>query len=157
MRARARFLSLALFFLGPALVARPGSAGSEGDIEALLEADRRFARETAERGADGWADFFLEDAIMFPPRGRVDGREAVRDRMQAAFAPGNPRLVWEPTEARAAESSDLGYTVGRWKSVGTDGAGGDATLAEGNYVTIWRRDANGAWRVALDIGNSDPE
>lgn len=156
MRTRTT-LSLALLLSGLAAVSRPGSGDSGDDIESLMEADRRFARETAARGADGWADTFQEDAIMFPARGRVDGREAIRERMKGAFTPGNPRLVWEPAEAWVAGSSDLGYTVGRWQSVGKDSAGGDSTLAEGNYVTIWRRDGDGEWRVALDIGNSDPD
>ena len=26
----------------------------------------------------------------------------------------------------------------------------------GNYVTIWRRQGDGSWKVAVDIGNADP-
>jgi len=129
----------------------------DAERAALLEADRQFAEETDARGADGWAERFLPDGVMFPPRGRVDGREAIRERMVPAFAPERPKLRWEPGTAVLGASADLGYTLGRWKSVAALAGGGDSTLAQGNYVTIWRKDAGGVWRVAVDIGNSDPQ
>jgi ketosteroid isomerase-like protein len=125
--------------------------------EELIEADRTFAAETLARGGNGWAEFFVRDGIMFPPSGRVDGREAIRERMLPVFAPDQPLLLWEPDSAVIAKSGDLGYTIGRWKSVGTDSTGANVILAEGNYVTMWKKDDAGVWRVALDIGNRDSE
>ncbi len=50
--------------------------------EALLEADRAFARETAARGVEGWLDFHLEDAHNVPAAGAaVVGHAAIRERM----------------------------------------------------------------------------
>lgn len=49
----------------------------------------------------------------------------------------------------------MGYTLGRWQSVGTAATGADTVLSEGHYVTIWRKTADGVWRVAVDIGNTD--
>jgi ketosteroid isomerase-like protein len=140
--------------LGPSGCSRRADSDPESAKEALLAADRAFAAETAKHGADGWADAFLENGVMFPGSGRVDGREAIRRRMQIAFAPERPRLVWEPAEAVVAGSGDLGYTLGRWRSV-KPGGGADSVLAEGNYVSVWRKDPDGAWRVAVDIGNTD--
>lgn len=157
MRWKTVILPLAMLVPGLALVARPSAPDADDPRDALMEADRRFARDTAARGADGWAETFLEDGTMFPRAGRVDGREAIRKRMEPAFTPDGPRLVWEPTEATVAASGDLGYTVGRWRSVVTGRGGEDSTGAEGNYVSIWKKTADGEWKVAVDIGNSDPE
>jgi ketosteroid isomerase-like protein len=41
-------------------------------------------------------------------------------------------------------SSDLLGRDGRWAADGS-----------GNYVTIWRRQPDGSWKVAVDIGNQD--
>ena len=138
-----------------------GSGGETVDLEAereaLLAADRAFAAETAERGGDGWADWFAEDGFMYPPAGRIEGREAIRERMRPAFAPGRPRLVWDPDQAVVGSGGDIGYTLGRWESVGQGEAGADTVLARGNYVSIWRKIPGEGWRVAVDIGNRDPE
>ena len=129
----------------------------EDERAALIAADFAFAAETLARGGNGWADFFASDGIMFPPTGRVDGREAIRETMLPVFAPDRPRLMWAPVSATVAESGDVGYTVGRWKSVGIDSTGADTVLAKGNYVTIWEKDPVEGWRVSLDIGNRDGE
>ncbi len=123
--------------------------------EALMQADRDFAADTAARGGDGWADWFAEDGLQFPSTGRIEGREAIRERMRAAFTPENPRMVWEPETAVVSEAGDLGYTIGRWRSLppGSDDIA-EAT-ASGSYVSIWRKDPSGRWRVAVDIGNED--
>ena len=122
---------------------------------ALRGADSLFGVETEARGADGWADFFLASGVMIPQHGRVDGREAIRDSMVPAFAPGQPRLRWRTTDVQVGAGGDLGYTLGRWQSVGTTATDEDTVLNEGHYVTIWRKTADGVWRVAVDIGNND--
>jgi ketosteroid isomerase-like protein len=48
----------------------------------------------------------------------------------------------------------VGYTIGRWESV-TSTAGRDSVRARGNYVTIWQKQRDGSWKVAVDIGNDD--
>jgi ketosteroid isomerase-like protein len=123
------------------------------EIDALLDADRRFAAETAARGGDGWAEFFHRDGIMFPPAGVIEGREAIREAMVPVFASGS-RLVWEPTTAVVAESGDLGYTVGRWESTAPPGEG-EPAVTHGNYVSVWRKVPGEGWRVVVDIGNRD--
>jgi ketosteroid isomerase-like protein len=128
-------------------------AASDADPGDLIKADRAFAEETKERGGDGWADFFTRDGIMFPPKGRVDGREDIREIMVPAFGPDQPRLTWEPISATIAASGEIGYTIGSWESIGTSVSGEDSVLATGNYVTIWEKDPDEGWRVAVDIGN----
>jgi ketosteroid isomerase-like protein len=123
-----------------------------GGRDSLLEADRDFAAQLAEEGSGAWADWFLEDGIMFPAQGRAEGREAIRRIMQIYDKPH--RLVMEPSEAFVAASGDLGYTIGRWRSLG--GSSGDSLLASGNYLSIWKKDPAGRWRMAVDIGNPDP-
>ena len=141
-------LLLALFACDPA-----------GDMtaqrEGLMEADRAFNRDTQARGGDGWADWFAEDGVMYPSSGRVDGREAIRAIMRAAFTPENPRLIWEPEEAMISASGDYGHTTGRWRSVSTDAFGADSVRSRGYYLTVWKYLPLEGWRVATDMGNRD--
>lgn len=92
---------------------------------------------------------------MYPGHGRVDGREAIRTFMTPTLAPDKPRLQWHTTDVHVGAGGGLGYTLGRWQSVATTATGADTVLNEGNYVTVWRKTADGQWRVAVDIGNTD--
>jgi len=120
--------------------------------DVLMEADRAFAAAVAEGGADAWASWFAEDgAVVQEGIGEVRGREAVRTLMAALDAPG-VSLQWEPERADIAASGDLGWTTG--KSV-LEGPGPDGTTVriEGVYVSIWRLQPDGTWKVVMDLGN----
>jgi ketosteroid isomerase-like protein len=127
--------------------------GPPPDPRELLDADRAFASETAARGAEGWAAWFEENGRMYRERGYVDGRAAIQAAMEPAFADSTRALRWAPDTAVVAASGDVGYTLGHWESVLRTPAG-DSVLGRGNYVTIWRRQSDGTWKVAADIGNS---
>ena len=149
MRARIQLVSLAaLAFVLGRLTAQPDPA------EVLKEADRAFDLASAKGGAAAWASFFAEDGRMFTPRGIVTGRKAIEDLMAPAFRPGSS-LRWKPLTAEIAASRDLGYTTGESIRLFTDDQG-RKMQGTGRYVTIWRKQKDGTWKVALDTGSGEP-
>jgi ketosteroid isomerase-like protein len=123
--------------------------------KALLDADRQFARETAERGVEAWAAWFTEDGTMYPARiDPVQGRAAIRELMSDLHDPrsdrGVLRLEWQPARAEVSESGELGWTTGTSRAVTPDGE------RRGKYITIWHKQADGSWKVAADLGNQGP-
>ncbi len=141
------------------LAAAAAGCGGRADVEAakaaLMAADRAFAEATARRGAAGWTSYFTEDARQFHTRGVSIGKATIRAVMTRAFADTTRRLVWHPLYAEVGRSADLGYTVGRWESRALGADGKWTADGTGNYVTIWRKQADGSWLVAADIGNQD--
>ena len=120
--------------------------------EELMEADRVFKRETEQRGVDGWVDAFARDGRMFGGT-VIEGHDAIREAM-ADLADPNFSLEWEPVFAEVSSSGDLGYTHGTYRRSFRD-ENDELVVQTGRYVTIWRRDDAGAWKVALDIGDPD--
>ncbi len=90
------------------------------DPEELVTADRRFQAETAERGTSGWVDAVLDSPDY--------------------------SLTWEPEFAEA--SGDLGYTYGTYTRATSD-TDGNKAVETGLYVTVWRRNADGAWKAVV--------
>lgn len=128
-----------------------------GDVqhrrEALLQADRAFAAATAHDRIEGWVRYFASDGAMMQGGQLIRGPAAVRTFMTPAFADSTFRLTWHPTTADVSASGDLGYTVGRWE-IRRD-AGRQEHVTTGSYVTLWKRQADGSWKVVLDTGSSD--
>lgn len=60
-------------------------------------------------------------------------------------------ISWSPVNAEVASSGDLGYSWGNWKFIAKD------TVYYGNYFTVWKKQADGNWKVALDGGNNTPK
>jgi len=126
----------------------------EADRQAIMDADRAFAQATAANGVDGWVSYFAEDGVQFRPGGTISGHAAIRDLMAPALSNPTSSLTWEPVRARVSSSGDLGYTIGRWESRAM-GPDQQEVVATGSYVSIWRKQSDGSWKVELDIGNPD--
>ena len=49
----------------------------------------------------------------------------------------------------------MGYTWGHYEGSSTD-ANGNPVKTSGRYMTIWRREKDGTWKVVLDAGANEP-
>ena len=129
----------------------PAPAGEE----ALLKADRDFNSATQAKRLEGWMSYMADDVILL--RGKpLFGAEAVRAELKEEWADPNHSLTWEPTHAEMFKSGKMGYTSGRWVYHGVNEKGEKLKL-EGNYLTVWRQEADGSWKVIWDGGTSDPK
>ena len=135
---------------------RSAPARAAESAAVLLEADRSFDIETNARGIDGWVDWFAEDGRMFPDgRDVIQGKAAIRELMGPLLSGRGNSLRWRPVAGDIAGSGDLGYTYGH-SVLRRPNDAGEMTDHFGKYVTIWKEQADGSWKVALDIGNGRP-
>lgn len=151
-RLPARSVPLICLF---AIACGPGepAATESSDADQIFAADEEFNRVTGQLGAAGWVDFFAPDGRMVANGAEITGKEAIREAMEPYLSA--VRLEWRPTRAAARAGSDLGYTVGRYRATPKENP--DSVIDTGTYVTIWERQADGSWKVALDVGSPDPE
>jgi ketosteroid isomerase-like protein len=128
----------------------PVPASVSADV--LMEADRAFAADVAVGGSEVWASWFDPDGAMIQPGiGEVRGLPDIESLMGVLDAPG-VALAWEPARAQIAASGDLGWTTGSFVSR-APGPDGVDVEGRGRYVTIWRLQADGSWKVVMDLGN----
>ncbi len=144
-------LALASF---PALAADPPATRAAKPADVLIAADLAFGRDAAARGLPGWMDWFAEDSAVFPTDAPpATGKAAVRAYYERIrFDPRN--LAWTPVRAELAASGEVGYTWGTWTWT-AKGPDGKSTSATGKYMTIWRRQPDGSYKVEADIGAPD--
>jgi ketosteroid isomerase-like protein len=120
----------------------------------LFDLEARFAKDVLARGGAGFADWFAEDGVALgngqPP---LVGRVAIAK--SANWSPQAYQLTWTPTDAQMDPSGDEGYTWGHFEGHSKDANGNPVTIT-GRYITIWRKLADGSWKVALDAGANEP-
>lgn len=123
--------------------------------EELISADELFANTVAREGFSVWSSFFSpEGSVIREGTGEIRGIDAVQASMDAATASGGLiSLTWSPERAEVSNAGDLGYTVGRYRSTGI-GLDGVKVASTGIYVSIWRRQEGGGWKVVMDLGNA---
>ena len=133
-----------------------GAPEPTDEREQLLAADRAFDQATAEKGIEGWVSFFAPNGSMLPGDDPpVTGPEAIREFMGPTLAQPDSSLRWQPTRAEVLIPGVLGMTTGRWERRSVD-AEGKPMSPMGTYVTIWKEQPDGAWKVVFDTGSPDP-
>ncbi len=121
----------------------------------LRDADLAFARATAERGLEGFRSFLAEDVMTIRPDiPVVKGAGAVAERWAPLLNDRSQSITWQPVEAVISPAGDMGFTVGTYE-IRRSGGGASGAVRTGKYVTIWKREAGGRWRVAYDSGVQD--
>lgn len=115
------------------------------DPGSLVEAERAFARDAAEKGMRAaFLAHLGEGSVVFEP-GPVDARATWEAHGS------NPGLLsWDPEHAEIAASGEMGWTTGPWEF--RPGGAADEPAAFGEYASVWRKEASGAWKFAVDVG-----
>lgn len=145
---------VATLLLAATPMAAPAAAEAP-DLEqqraAVRAADEAFARAVELRDRELFASFIAEDAT-FLGGGLTQGRDAIVIDWGIFFAAGgSAKISWRPHTVEVAASGDLAYTLGDYEvhSTGPDGRPLEST---GTYVSIWRKQADGSWKVVVDAG-----
>ncbi len=129
---------------------------SSGEVEAILQADRDFARVTADKGLEGWMSFIAHDAVKLSSTGALlKGHGQIRQHDAATmFADPAVTLHWTPTEGGIFEDQQYGYTRGRYELRKKEGDQ-FVLVGKGTYLTVWRKGEEGKWWVVTDSGLPD--
>ena len=122
----------------------------EATKRALRIADLELAKAVADRSLQTFVSLVDDDAVFFG-KGVARGKNAVSKAWLPFFTDRTLFLKWYPTQAEVSASGDLGYTIGEYERIGKDASGNPATVT-GNYVSIWRKQRDGRWKIVLDIG-----
>jgi ketosteroid isomerase-like protein len=65
-------------------------------------------------------------------------------------------LDWSPKYAEVAKSGDMGYTWGTYNLAYKD-ENGEEQKSYGKYLNVWKKQTDGKWKVAVDMGNDSPD
>lgn len=147
-------LLLAAFMLG-ALANSQSDSNATPMSAALMKIENDFMKAAADHGSQGYMSYYADDAVEVP-NGMpfLQGKAEIAKTMGFLDTPDN-HLTWTPVGAGMAASGDLGYTYGTYEFTSKDkDKDGKPTVDKGKYATIWKKQKDGTWKVALDMGNS---
>ena len=129
-------------------------AAQSKDLLDLAAAERAFATETVKVGfRDGFIKYFADDGIGFGPH-----PERTREQLQKLPPATGPRKVifnWAPMFGDISAAGDLGYTTG--PVLYTDVTENPKPPRHGMYFSVWQKQSDGSWKVAIDMGIDTPQ
>ena len=129
------------------------SVNVEQQRNALIELDRAWSQTT--KDVEKYLTYWAPDASVYPQGMPIaTGSGAIRKTITEVFAMPGFSIRWSPTKADVSASGDLGYTSGTYEMTVNDAAGKPMT-EKGKYVTVWKKQRDGQWKVMEDIFNAD--
>lgn len=127
---------------------------SSKPLDSLVAAENAFAATSVAKGIrESFLMFFAEDGINFQPY-PTKTRESFLKRPVPATRPP-VELNWRPIYADVSRAGDLGYTTGPYTFKDLSPEKGPTRY--GYYFSIWKKQANGEWKVAVDCGIGTPD
>jgi ketosteroid isomerase-like protein len=128
-------------------------------IQRMAATERAFAAAAAEIGVrDAFLTFFADDAVQLAPgaTGATATTRPAKDALRARpldRLPLRSQLIWEPFTGQVSADGSIGWLTGPYADL--DLITKDL-LAWGAYFSVWKRQADGTWRVWLDEGITLP-
>ncbi len=126
----------------------PASQAEDAIIDELaLEVrgtEKAFAQTMAARDHDAFESYLADEAVFFAQQRILRGKAAVAEGWKRFFEGVEAPFSWEPERVEVLDSGTLAFSSGpvrdpRGKTTGT-------------FNSIWRREADGRWKIVFDKG-----
>jgi ketosteroid isomerase-like protein len=136
--------------------ATASSTTSGAEIGALMQTSRDWAKAAENRDIERTLSYWADDAIVLEPdQPAYIGKMAIRQMVQTSMKIPKFSITWAPESGVISKSGDIGYLIEHNRVTFADSTGKVHTQFA-KTVTIWRKDATGAWKCVVDIWNVGP-
>jgi uncharacterized protein (TIGR02246 family) len=145
-------------FAGLMLVAgcnqAPPPVDTAAAVQAVKDGDAAQLKAAQALDAAGVAAGYTDDVtVLCPNQPLVAGKDAAQKAWAAMLVPGT-QITWAPSKVEVAASGDMAYDQGTY-SMSTPGSDGKTVSDKGKYLVVAKKQADGSWKVAEDMWNSD--
>ncbi len=133
-----------------ALIPMTVAFAAGADEKAVRDADAEWSRVAGAKDLDKTVSFYADDAMVLPPnQPMVTSKTGIRN-LWKGFLDSLTDISWKTTRVEMAKSGDVGYLIGTYAMTTKDG-----TKDTGKYCEVWKKQADGKWKVAVDMFSSD--
>ena len=138
--------AIALSLLACASLIHTASAETAAEMtQQVHDTETAFAATMAKRDLQAFASFVADDAVFFGNTDVLRGKTAVVDGWKALYQGEKAPFSWKPETVEVLASGTLAHSSG--PVLDPNGA------RVGTFNSIWRREADGRWKVVFDKGN----
>ena len=118
---------------------------SDADVAAIRSAIQRYIETDAAHNTQAWLQLVGENAVFMPPsHAPIEGRPAIGE-----FAKPHPWEQLSETPAEIDGRGDIAFVRGAWSAMLS------GKPITGNYIEVWQKLSDGAWRIIRKVWNTN--
>jgi uncharacterized protein (TIGR02246 family) len=151
MKTKQFILTVCVALLPLTLICTAPAAGTKSaDEQAVRDADEQWSKAAGAKDLDKTVSFYADDAMVLPPNQPIVTSKTGIRNLWKGFLDSLTDISWKTTRVEMAKSGDMGYLIGTYAMTMKDG-----TKDTGKYCEVWKKQADGKWKVAADMFSSD--
>ena len=121
------------------------------DEQAIRDQETVAQQAWAAKDTDKVASLYADDAtVMLPDTPVMTGKAAISAAFKGAGSDPNFSLSLQTTSVDVSKGGDLGYVRGTYMVHQSDPKTKKATMEKGNYVLVYKKQADGSWKIVAD-------
>jgi uncharacterized protein (TIGR02246 family) len=125
------------------------------DEAAITAAGIALGQAAEAKDLEKCMSFYVDDPVLIVPGApAVIGKDALRKTFQAFLAAQALKLETSGLIIDVARSGDLAFERGSYANTITD-AKGKTTTETGKLALVWKKAADGSWKIAADTNATD--
>ena len=134
----------------------PDDAGTTRPAERILrDLDAQWSKAAAAKDLEQTVAFYSNDAIVLPPNATSAAtKESVRNVWKDVLAAPGLVISWTPSKVKLGHNGAMAWVSGSYELTMND-VGGKPINDRGKYLEVWEKQADGNWKCAADMWNSD--
>jgi len=131
----------------PVFAQKPDSTSA---LNSMLNAELSFAKSSVTHGRKAaFVENFAEESVVFTNEWITNGKQYSSERKETPAV-----LKWEPEFMDISRSRDFGISTGPWEM--QDYHPNTQPISTGYFLTVWKKQPDGVWKVILDAGSETP-
>jgi ketosteroid isomerase-like protein len=121
-------------------------------LSEMVRTEQRFAARALVVGwKQAFLEYFADNAVGFDDDHTARAKDLFREQPDP---PKDLRLIWEPRYGDIAADGNLGYLTGPVRRINSSRNNGQPLHSI--YASIWKRQADGSFKVVMDMGVPTP-
>jgi len=126
------------------------------DEQAIRDGEALWVKDFASKDVEKVAAHYADDGTsMIPLMTLMVGKDAIRAGLKEEFADPNASLDFHPDKIEVSKSGDMAYSQGKYAFTSTDPKTKKRMIEHGGYVEVYKKQADGSWKVAQDIASQE--
>ncbi len=109
----------------------------------VAKVERAFAKTMADRNFGAFSSFLADDTVFWNNGSALRGKQAVMNVWQAYYDNEAAPFKWEPETVMLIKGGNLALSTGPVS---------DESSIFMYYTSVWRKEADGNWKIILDKG-----